>query len=152
MTSDLYFPLIQLDPRTLHHRSKGGGLCATQKEAFDDLPWKGHRQSDLHWNGLKGSPSIRPQLERFERVTVNQTPTGTVWKGHRQSDLHWNGSQMERFERVTVNQTPNGTVWKGHRQYPNWNGLKGSTSIRHPPELFERIIVNQTSTGETSEK
>ena len=113
MTSDLQFPLIRLDPRTVHHRPQGGGLRATQREAFDDLPWEGHRQSDLLWNGLKGSPSIRPPLERL--------PTGTVWKGHRQSD-------------------------------PNWNGLKGSTSIRHPLKLFERIIVSQTSTGETSEK
>ena len=132
MTSDLYFPLIQLDPRTLHHRSKGGGLCATQKEAFDDLPWKGHRQSDLHWNGLKGSPSIRPQLERFERVTVSQTSTGTapIWNGLKGSPLI--RPHMERYERVTVN-TPTGTGWKGQRQSGiHLNCLKGSSSIRPP--------------------
>ena len=147
MTSDLQFPLIRLDPRTVHHRPQGGGLRATQREAFDDLPWEGHRQSDLLWNGLKGSPSIRPPLERL--------PTGTVWKGHRQSDPNWNGlkgslsirPQLERIERVTVNQTPTGTDRKGHCQSdPNWNGLKGFTSIRPQLERFERVTVSQTST------
>ena len=77
-------------------------------------------ERSIRRSSMRGPSSVRPPLERFERVTVNQTPTRTA--------PNWNGLKGSPSVR------------------PLPNGLKGSPSIRPQLERLERVNVNQAST------